>query len=306
MTASLNIGLFGAGVFGSYYAAKITAHPQCKLAGIYDHNQPRAARLSSSYETIVYDTPQRLIDQADAVVIATPASSHGDYGLSVLQSGKHALIEKPLANSGVQAEKIVTLAKQLNLTLQVGHQERVVVKALGLQSISERPLRIHARRLTRPSNRNVDTDVIFDLMIHDIDLILWLFDAGSDIQINNADAKIRYSTRADWAKTRFHIGQTEILLEASRDAEPLRIMRLDYPSGQIEIDFVARHFTNDTSFSLNADFGSVPAVKDSLATAFDYFVSACLDGTPPFVSGEDALKAVMLAEQIREIGLNQA
>ncbi|MGB0908433.1 MAG: Gfo/Idh/MocA family oxidoreductase, partial [Maricaulaceae bacterium] len=214
-----------------------------------------------------------------------------------IEAGKSVLIEKPIATSKEKARDLVALAAKHNVVLQVGHQERFVLKAIGLYQIASCPMKIETQRLTPYSLRGRDTSVTFDLMIHDIDLVLSLMGnmpsciEGHTMQValNHIDASLAF----------LDFGKTRARLTASRaDDVPVRTMRLVYPEGEVNIDFNAKTLVNGTPFDLDENFGQNPIAQDSLAAGLDSFISAIMGVHSVEISGEDGLRAVIVATEI--------
>ena len=297
MSRKLKIGVVGAGVFGGYHAAKCAAHPRVDYVGTYDKSSARAEAVASPKGGRGFRDYGLLLAACDAVVIATPASQHGVMALRALKAGCHTLIEKPIATTHVAAQRIIDSAALNNLIVQVGHQERFVAKAIGLDRIAVTPTRIAAVRHSPYSPRGTDVSVTLDLMTHDIDMVLWLL--GADAGAVRGHSIVVQSDTPDASLAHLQIGGTRVRLSASR-VEPAseRVMRLTYPSGDVLIDFNAKTLVNHTGFDLNPDFGHSPMALDSLGSATDSFVSAVLDGTDVEITGGHGLRALNVALQI--------
>jgi len=169
----LKTGLIGAGVFASYHASKIESSDTATFSGIYDPDHDRAGALADKHATVSLDSLDGLLEHSDAVIIAAPASYHFELGNKALEADCHVLMEKPLALTGASARELTNLADKKQLILQVGHQERLVCQALGLFGIGEVPRSVEIVRAGPPpqKGRTMDISVIWDLMIHDIDLM---------------------------------------------------------------------------------------------------------------------------------------
>lgn len=296
MTQRLKIGLIGAGVFAGYHANKLAVHPRLEFVGVHDPDARRAAALAKTHNLRAMDA-EALVSECDAMVIACPASFHGQMAIAALEAGCHCLIEKPLAVGVSDAERIVELSLRNNLIVQVGHQERMVLRAIGFDKIKETPLRVEAFRANGYSQRGTDTSVTMDLMTHDIDLCTTLFGVAPD-DVSGQSRAVKSKT-PDEAEVTLIYSEAKAVLRASRVTEtPQRRMVLTYPSGAVEIDFNSKTLTHDTLFNLNANFGDDPRAKDSLGAATKVFVDAVLDGTPVLVSAGDGLIAVRVAAQI--------
>lgn len=296
MSQNLKVGVVGAGVFAGYHAGKVVGHSRAVLSGVYDHNATSADMLANKHGVPAVDSVDALAAQSDALIIAIPASFHTNPSLVGLAHGCHLLVEKPLACSVAEAAKIVAAAETAGRILQVGHQERIVTQAIGLHAIKAHPLQINIVRHTPRATRNLDTSVVMDLMIHDLDLLHALY--GAPDWISTEMAKQVYSDALDDVRAEVGFGDMTAYVSASRDAELDRRWLLRYDVGTIEIDFGAKTLRHDTPFDLDANFGAQPRVQDNLAAAFDCFVGACLDGSPALATGRDGLAAVRAAAQI--------
>ena len=296
METHLKVGVMGAGVFAGYHASKVAAHDRATLIGVFDRNEDKARDVTRRNGGEVFLEAEKLALVCDALIIAVPGSDHALLAKLGLAEGCHLLIEKPMATSVKDCDEIIELAGAKDRIIQVGHQERVVMDAIGLQTILDRPTELQITRHSGPSDRNLDTSVVMDLMIHDLDLLLSLY--GEPNWVNTEAAKRVYSE--NWDEVRAELGYEGFTtyLSASRNAAPKREWTLRYDTGTVQIDFGQKTLTHDTDYALNASFGNDPSVQDSLATAFDQFVKACLDGTPPLATGEAGRAAVRVARMI--------
>ena len=167
-------GVVGAGHIGNYHAQQINNIPNIKLNGIYDLVASQSIKISEKYNTQSFNSLEDLLQQCNVLTIATPARSHFNIAMQALKNNCHVFIEKPITTNLKDAEKIIALAKQKKLLVQVGHIERfnpAFVRLLTKKNIHCVQF-IESERLTPFNIRGLDVDVILDLMIHDIDLIL--------------------------------------------------------------------------------------------------------------------------------------
>ena len=298
MSRKLKIGVVGAGVFGGYHAGKCAAHPRVEYVGTFDPSFERAEGVAVPKGGRAYRRFGLLLADCDAVIIASPATDHGETALRALKAGCHTLIEKPIATTRAAAQRCLDTAALNGLVVQVGHQERFVAKAIGLDRLNEKPIRIEAKRHSPYSPRGTDVSVTLDLMIHDMDMVLWLMDEDAQ-QVKGHSVTVRsYTADAALAHMKFPSGGT-VRLSASR-VEPAseRVMTLSYPSGSVTIDFNAKTLTQTAGFDLNVNFGDTPLARDSLGAATDSFVSAVLDGTPIEITGGHGLRALDAALKV--------
>jgi predicted dehydrogenase len=230
------------------------------------------------------------------VTVATPPETHGALALAALKAGKHVLVEKPLASTEAEGAALVAEAANRSLVLACGHQERLVFNAIGLFDIPERPLRIEADRAGPWTGRSADVSVTLDLMVHDMDLAIALM-GEAPLETTAAPQAVR-AAMADalTAHARFR-GGASAEFSASRVSDArARTMKIVYPSGVVEIDFVARTFLNTTGFPLNPDFAQDPRGRDPLGANVHAFLDAVTGAAvrPP-VTGAEGLAALRMA-----------
>ena len=280
MNHKIKIGVVGVGVFGGYHGNKCDSHPDVDFVGIYDHRLSSAKKNAARFNVKAYPKFSDLLSVIDAVIIASPAQSHGGLAIEALEAGVHCLIEKPIAASMKDAKRIIELARANKCVVQIGHQERFVLKAIGLDQISEAPLSITAFRMSKYSERGTDVSVTLDLMTHDLDLLTLLTGErpmtvqGFPIIVrsNTADASLGLLSFPSGTKAKLHASRIE--------ADGRRTMDITYPSGIVSIDFNAKTMTHDTPFDLDINFANNPLAKDSLGAATNAFVAAILSDKP--------------------------
>ena len=297
----LKAGVVGAGVFGGHHARQYAALDGVTLKGIHDPDMARATALAESLGVAAFDSLDALFDGLDVVTVASPAATHAGAGLAGLNAGLSVYIEKPLAVTLADADKLVSLAAAKKLVLACGHQERVVSRAMGLLDIPENPTFLEAVRRAPGPSRIVDVSCVLDLMIHDLDLGLTL-NPAAPLAVE-AEGRVTVGPYLDEvsAEVTLEDGAT-LRFNASRIAEAReRRMRVVYPSGEVEIDFVARTFRNSTPFALNADFAATPAGADPLRASVAAFLAAVRGEAPrPAVTGEEAARALDLALAVEQ------
>lgn len=302
MTKLLRVGLIGAGVFGNYHAAKIAGADGVAFSGIVDADEKRAAALSQKHSSSAIKNAGELFQKSDAVIIATPANTHTQLVEAALKTGCHVLVEKPLALRADDATKLVDIAESRNLVLQVGHQERLVCKTLGLLAIKDKPQSIIAIREGTPpeDGRNMDVSVVWDLMIHDLDLAHHLLGPGREVLAS--EGKSRLGHDMDRCETEVLLSNCSARLIADRTARTRkRTLALRYKTGEISIDFIRRTVTNTTPYQLNAAFAD--DVPDPLGAADYAFFDACRGLSECPAPGHEAAWAVATAERIEQMAM---
>jgi predicted dehydrogenase len=292
----LKAGVVGAGSFGGHHARKYASLDGVDLVGVFDPDAERAKALAESLGVAAFDDLAALLERIDVVTVASPASTHAGAALAALSAGKSVYVEKPIATSLEDADRLVQLAARKKVVLACGHQERIVSKAMGLLDLPEAPLFLESIRFQTWGQRNTDVSCVLDLMIHDIDLALAM--SKAEPLTVEAVGRTTHGPFLDEVTAEVTLGDgAGLKLCASRIApDRARRMRIVLPSGEIEVDFVARTFVNTTPFALNADFADTPAGRDPLGASVAAFLAAVRgEAARPAVTGEEAARALDLA-----------
>jgi len=301
MVEILRGGVIGAGVFGGHHARQYARLPGMVLSAVMDPHPDRAAVLAVPLGGRAFVDLDAFLGAVDVVTVASPAPAHAAQAVAALRAGKPVYVEKPLAVTLDEAATIGAAAAQTGLTVACGHQERVLFKVIGLFDIPEQPLRLEAVRHGAPSERSLDVSVVLDLMIHDLDLALAL-SVAEPVRVSAQGA---LGVADQWAEARAEVTFDDGFVAAfdvSRRANGRRrAMRVTYPSGEVEIDFLTHAFRNTTPYPLNADFAATPAAQDTLAASITAFLQAVRGDAPaPLVGIEDATRALDLGLRIEQ------
>jgi predicted dehydrogenase len=292
----LRAGVVGTGVFGRFHAQKYAAHADTQLVGIYDSDPARAADAASALGTRAFSRLEDLLAAIDIVSVTTPASSHGAVALQCLGAGKHLYVEKPIATALSDADQMIALAAEKGLVLQTGHQERLVLGLTGLQDWPVSPLSIACVRAGPFAGRALDVSVVFDLMIHDIDLALWI--ARAPVSSATAVQRSGPGGPSDEVEATVTLGNgCKVSFLASRNApERKRGFHAVYPDGEVSIDFLTRAVVNTTPRSLRPlvrpGQDLHPDLADSVGGGVRRFVSAVMGQGAPMVSPAEARAAL--------------
>ena len=301
MSESLRGGVIGAGVFGGYHARQYATLPGVVLSGVFDPHPDRAAKVAVPLKGRAFRDLAEFLEEVDVVTVASPATFHAEQALAAIAAGKPVYVEKPVATSVADGERVRAAAAAKGLVVACGHQERVGFRAMGLLDIPEQPLRLEALRHGPPSDRSRDVSAVLDLMVHDLDLAL----AISAADPVTAEGEGRLSDDGVWDVARAEISFDDgfaASFDVSRQApERRRTMRVVYPSGEVEIDFVARTLRNTTPFTLDPDYAETPAGKDPLRASVEGFLAAVRGDAPrPVVTVEEAIRALDLALAVEQ------
>jgi predicted dehydrogenase len=244
--------VIGTGVFGRHHGAKYQQSAGVELVATADPSPVARMAAKAQLGVPAVSDWRALRGEVDLVSICSPASTHGPIVRGFLEAGAHVLVEKPIATDVQEAEDLILLAQRSGLVLTVGHQERFVFAKSGLLNGEDPPSRIECVRAGTWTGRSTDVGVVLDLMIHDLDLVHSLI-PGDPLRVRASARAVRTMHADEAAAELFFAHGREAILFASRIAEVRqRIMRLFYPDGVIEIDFLTRKVHNTTSRRLPA------------------------------------------------------
>ncbi|MBD3345633.1 MAG: gfo/Idh/MocA family oxidoreductase [Chitinivibrionales bacterium] len=306
----IKIGVIGAGVLGGYHLNKCVNNPSVDCIGFYDSSQQRAEEVEKSCGLKAFDSIDSLIDSADAVIIAVPCSAHLETGLAALRAGKHVLLEKPLADSYDNGEKLVEAAERQNCILHVGHSEIFNPAFERLVAFSPAPRFMEIHRLAEFSPRGTDVSVILDLMVHDLHLVYRLCKEEPDYGAIAATGVPVISPDIDIANVRLSFPSGLVVnCTASRvSIKRMRKLRLFQKNTYFSVDLDTRKFERcylDPAYS--ADQLPVvcdtekPAAGDALEKELDAFVNAINgeeNGNRGGTTGNEALIVLKITDAI--------
>ncbi len=305
MTAAppVRLAVVGVGHLGRHHARVAARAPGIELVGIHDHHEGRAEEVSREGGLTVLAGPDEVAARAQAVVIATPTSSHAELARFFLERDRDVLVEKPIASSVAEAEDLVRLARARGRVLQVGHVERYNPAVAAVLARVREPIFIEGHRLGVFTPRSLDVDVVLDLMIHDLQIVAAL--VGRPVREVRAAGTPVLTQRLDIASARivFEGGCVANLTASRVSAERLRRLRVFSPSGYCSIDMHARTVA---AHRLVRNGGTAEIVPeeipvedgDPLELELADFVGAIRERRDPVVSGEVGRDALVLAERV--------
>ena len=328
----LKIGIIGAGRLGSFHAEKVAARADTKLIGVADPCETARKNLSQKLGVQAFDSFEGMLPMVDAVIIASPTFLHYEHGSVSLQAGKHVLVEKPMCASLAEGRKLVELARQQGLVLQVGHVEEfnpawaAAKQFLRNDLMVGEPILIDAVRTSGYTFRSTDIGTVFDMMIHDIDLVLSLV-ASHVFSVLATGFHIIGGENEDIAHARLLLdnGCVANLFSSRVEEKAERRMRITTATATVTVDFGTRtttchradsavldgkyapHNVSPDSVSLLMPTFMTDAFSletqahdavDALAAELDDFVQAIQFQRLPRVSGSRALESISVAETI--------
>lgn len=308
----LRAGVVGFGYLGYHHARIYKELDGVELVGVVDISEERRLKAESEFKVPSYSNLFDLIKQGvDIVSVATPTVSHTEVALPILEAGIHLLIEKPIADTVANAEKIVEKAKEQGCILQVGHIERFNGAVRQLFHLIEKPRFIECHRLSPFPNRGTDVSVILDLMIHDIDIVLKLTD--SEVTHIDAVGVPVFSDSEDIANARLRFASGCVANITASRVSMDRLRKIRIFSNR---EYVSTDYTSQSLLLYRKKQGPLPqngnlmdmieitpisvSNEEPLRAEIKSFVNCVLNGTIPEVTGEDGLRALELCWKIME------
>jgi predicted dehydrogenase len=267
----LNIGVFGAGHLGRTHLRILKASKKFNLVGYYDPDPNTKTNLDSDNYCKYYNSPEELIKLVDVVDIVTPTISHMDIAILAIKSKKHVFIEKPIASSDSEANKIVECANEYGVLGQVGHVERFNPAFKSVSKSIINPMFIETHRLSEFNPRGTDVSVVLDLMIHDIDIVLTV--VKSPVKTIDATGVSVISKSPDICNARilFESGCVANLTASRISLKKMRKSRFFQKDAYISIDFLSKKVevvkikkTKQDSDDLSLTFENAEGVKNQI------------------------------------------
>lgn len=301
------VAVVGGGHLGRFHAQKFSVIENCEFVGVCDVNVEQAQKVAGELKSQAFFDYKKLIGLVDAVLIATPTTTHFEVAHFFLKNGVHVHVEKPLTVTVAEAEKLCLLAKEMKLILQVGHVERFNPALVAAKDKLGVPLFLEVHRLAPFKPRSIDVDVVLDLMIHDLDVVMSL--VKSPIRFISAVGTPVLTKTVDIANVRLEFESNAVAnLTASRvSLNSTRKFRVFQKSQYLSIDFGTGeiHLTTKTGEWVPGEEPPLTIESwnlekgDALMAEDKAFIAAVRGEAPCLVTGEDGLNALRVAELIR-------
>ncbi len=306
MGERVRLAVIGVGHLGRHHARIASTLEGVELVAVVDTDEARAAAAATATGAPARQDYRDIIGAVDAVTIAVPTEQHRDVALPFLEHGVAVLVEKPMARSLQEAEELVAAARAAGATLAVGHTERYNPAVAAVLPLVTSPRFIEVHRLGAFPDRSLDIDVVFDLMIHDLDIILAL--VRSEVESIEAVGVPVLTPRYDIANARLRFaGGCIANVTASRiSKERVRKIRFFQPDAYISIDYAAQEvegwrLVRHDGARPSIEGGPLPVQRDEpLRREIADFVSAVRTKSAPLVDGAAGLRALELATRIAE------
>ena len=300
----IRVAVVGVGQFGANHARVTAQSPRAELVAVADLDGSRAALVAGQHGCKAVADYRELIGDIDAAVVAVPTALHAEVGAALLESGIDVLVEKPVAPDLAGADRLIAAAA--GRVLQAGHLERFNPAVMALEARCRLPLFFEIHRMSVFSPRSLDTDVVLDLMVHDLDIVLHL--VGRDLSEVRAAGISVLTDKVDIANVRLQFeGGCVANLTASRvSTERVRKLRLFQPRQYISVDYARQ---DGVVFSVGENrqigFEQLAVTKgEPLQLQFEAFLDAVETRVPPKTSGQQGRRtleaALAILDKIRE------
>ncbi len=308
--SKIRVGVVGVGHLGYHHARIYADMETTTLVGVADVTDAHRERAAHDFSTRGFDSVEALLAAGvDAVSVATPTSSHSEITNTLLQAGVHVLVEKPIAASLSEAQKMLATAQAHQCILQVGHIERFNGAVMALLNAFEKPRFIECHRLSPFPGRGTDVSVVLDLMIHDLDVLLAM-EHSEVISIDAVGVPV-FSSSEDIAnvRLRFASGCVANLTSSRVSMDRMRKIRIFAQNAYVSTDYGAQEvlvYRKKTPAQANIEnvmeqiaVEPLPVQKEEpLRLELASFVNCVRTGSQPVVTGEDGVKALKLAQDI--------
>jgi predicted dehydrogenase len=306
------VAAIGVGSLGRHHArnyAELAREGIVDLVGVCDSNIETAAGVAADTGAPSFTKWQDLIGKVDAVSVATPTETHCEIACAFLDEGVHVLVEKPIALTLTEADRMIDAAGRTGARLMVGQLERFNPAMVALRPHVNNPLYFEIHRVSPFPNRSLDVDVVLDVMIHDLDAVQWL--VGEDVKVSAIHAVgipvISDKVDAANARIEFENGAVANITASRIGTEKIRKTRFYQTNSYVVLDYATK-FASVTSLDPSA---AIPLLGISinrleindiepLRAEITAFLDAIKNDTAPLVTGEDGRRALALAVGVLE------
>ena len=313
MTRPLRVGVIGVGALGRHHARHLAQLEGARLVGVTDIDSARARAVAEELDTEACAL-DRLLGRVEAVTIAVPTPAHVEVGLRALERGIPVLMEKPLAVTLEEADRLIAAAAAKGVQLQVGHIERYNRAIRAAEPYLDGPRYIESLRLAPFQPRGTDVAVVLDLMIHDLDLVLHLTGGGEATEVRASGLSV-LSSHLDLANARVEFSNGAVALAtASRvSRERVRRLRLFQPNGYFSLDLATgggefMQLRSDWRPGTGSQLSDVvervvleAPEADALALELQSFVHAVQGDREVVVGGAEGRAALALALRVADV-----
>jgi predicted dehydrogenase len=301
----VRVAVVGTGEFGRNHARVYRELENVEFAGVFDQDAARAGEIAKEFQTRAFQEVGELRGAVDAASVAVPTVAHREIGCRLLEMGIDALVEKPMARTVQEADELIAASKRNGRILQVGHVERFNPAVLAVEPVVNRPLFFEVHRLGVFTPRSLDVDVIYDLMIHDLDILLAL--VGEPVVEVKAVGIPVLTEKVDIAHARLEFagGAVANVTSSRVSTERVRKMRFFQQHEYISLDYARRDAlrigVKRPGPQPEFGFEKLPApAVEPLRAELEAFVEAVKTRVAPKTDGPAGRAALELASRVME------
>ncbi|UCE05926.1 MAG: Gfo/Idh/MocA family oxidoreductase [bacterium] len=322
----IKLGVIGVGHLGRLHVQNYKRIADAEIVGVYDIDPERAQEVAYEFQIKAFDNLESLLEQIEAASIVVSTTNHFETTQQCLERSIHCLVEKPITSTLSEADRLLQIANEKELILQVGHIERFNPAIVALNDFELYPMFIESHRLASFNPRGTDVAVVLDLMIHDIDIILHL--VKSRVTKIDASGVAVVTDEVDIANARlgFDNGCVANITSSRISQKKMRKMRLFQRNAYVGIDFLQKFSeiyqlvdsdnTEIQSHQIPIEMGQLNQhgkikkityerrqieESDALKMELESFLEALRTGKRPAVSGEDGREALRVAIAITDL-----
>ncbi len=303
----IKTAVIGYGHLGKWHAQKAESFPEIAELKYIVEKFPagmEAAKAAHPNVTVVDDI-SKCINDIDAAFVVTPTSFHFELVEYLLKNNKHVFCEKPVTETTTQALKLQELLKGKDLILQVGHSERfhqAWERKENYKQFFTPPAHITLKRVAPFKGRATDVDVVQDLMIHDLDLLVYLF-GETPVSVESIGFKMR-TNRYDYVSSNFKFksGHRATITVGRNQTKEVRELEISNKAGTLLVDLMRNEIQEALGSSPGPEFVNLDKYekRDHLMLEHQHFYNSISKHVKPIVSLEDGLLAVRLIDKVIE------
>lgn len=303
----IKVAIIGYGHLGKWHAQKAEAFPEMAELKYIVEKFPAGmeAAKAAHPKALVVDDISKCINDIDAAFVVTPTSFHFELVEYLLKNNKHVFCEKPLTETTSESLKLKELLSGKDLVLQVGHSERfhqAWERKESYKQFFEAPAHISLKRVAPFKGRATDVDVVQDLMIHDLDLLVYLF-GETPVSVESIGFKMR-TNRYDYVSSNFKFksGHRATITVGRNQTKEVRELEISNKAGTLLVDLMRNEIQEALGSELGPEFVSLDKYekRDHLLIEHRHFYDSILNHKAPIVSLEDGLLAVKLIDKVIE------
>jgi predicted dehydrogenase len=310
--SKLRIAVIGVGSLGKHHArnySELAREGFCELVGVCDLSQEIAQAVAEANSCAAFADWHELLDKADAVSIVTPTETHCEIACAFLERGVSVLVEKPIARTLADADRMIAAAEKSGAKLMVGHLERFNPAMVALRPHVTNPLYFEIHRVSPFPARSLDVDVVLDVMIHDLDAVQWL--VGEDVKPTSIHAVgipvITERVDAANARIEFENGAVANITASRIGTEKIRKTRFFQPNAYVVLDYVTKYaaLTKLAPNAVHPLLGiSVERLEindiEPLRAELGSFIDCISKNEIPAITGAEGKRALELALRVLE------